>query len=232
MRVSRFNPRNRGFTLIELMIVVAIIGILAAIAIPNFIKFQARSKQSEAKANLKGLFTSQKSYFQEKDRYSALAGAIGFAPERGNRYAYVLAAEAPEGSGAEAQARNEANIAPGTNHQIEVDTFRYVFQPDGTTETIANPTFDVVGGVPNAGEQGLFQGADDGKSHFIHSAVGNIDNDVEGEGGVSYDQWFISSQSAVVEPSDCNAAQEDELNSADGQPYNMNNDVNCEPEAG
>ena len=47
--------RKRGFTLIELMIVVAIIGILAAIAIPNFIKFQAKSKQSEAKTNLKAI---------------------------------------------------------------------------------------------------------------------------------------------------------------------------------
>src|SRR3712207_9241843 len=52
-----FNRKNRGFTLIELMIVVAIIGILAAIAIPNFIRFQARARQSEANTNLKSLFT-------------------------------------------------------------------------------------------------------------------------------------------------------------------------------
>src|SRR6476661_5480990 len=84
------RSNRRGFTLIELMIVVAIIGILAAIAIPNFIRFQARAKQSEAKANLKAVFTAQRAYYQEKDRYMETISDIGFSPERGNRYAYRL----------------------------------------------------------------------------------------------------------------------------------------------
>ena len=78
---------QKGFTLIELMIVVAIIGILAAIAIPNFIKFQARSKQSEAKANLKAVFTAQKAYFQEKHSSYTVTSVLA---ERNNRYAYFL----------------------------------------------------------------------------------------------------------------------------------------------
>ena len=59
---------KKGFTLIELMIVVAIIGILAAIAIPNFLKFQAKSKQSEAKSNLGAIFTGELAYYGEQNR--------------------------------------------------------------------------------------------------------------------------------------------------------------------
>ena len=69
---------DKGFTLIELMIVVAIIGILAAIAIPNFLAYQARAKQSEAKTNLGGIYTSQVGYFGEYSSYTGDFAALGY----------------------------------------------------------------------------------------------------------------------------------------------------------
>ena len=60
---------NKGFTLIELMIVVAIIGILAAVAIPNFRNYQLKSKESEAKVNLAAIGVAQEAYFAEYDAY-------------------------------------------------------------------------------------------------------------------------------------------------------------------
>ena len=61
--------RRKGFTLIELMIVVAIIGILAAIAIPNFLRFQLKAKSSEGKTNLAAIRTAEESYFAEYGAY-------------------------------------------------------------------------------------------------------------------------------------------------------------------
>jgi len=63
--MKRFHKRKGGFTLIELMIVVAIIGILAAIAIPNFLRFQLKAKSSEGKTNLAAIRTSEESYYSE-----------------------------------------------------------------------------------------------------------------------------------------------------------------------
>lgn len=83
---------KKGFTLIELMIVVAIIGILAAIAIPNFLRFQAKSKQSEAKTNLGGIFTAEVAYYGEHNYYGNF-GEIAWAPIGTTaRYRYVSGA--------------------------------------------------------------------------------------------------------------------------------------------
>jgi type IV pilus assembly protein PilA len=79
---------QKGFTLIELMIVVAIIGILAAIAIPNFLRYQAQSRQAEARTNLGGIFVAETSFFGEQSRFSNFA-EIGFAlAGTSNRFTY------------------------------------------------------------------------------------------------------------------------------------------------
>lgn len=88
LRKLRGN-NSKGFTLIELMIVVAIIGILAAIAIPNFLKYQCKARQSEAKTNLGGIRVSQEAYFAEFDRYGSDTTRIGFAPKGSVRYSYT-----------------------------------------------------------------------------------------------------------------------------------------------
>ena len=63
------------------MIVVAIIGILASIAVPNFQKFQRKAKQTEGKGYLSAMFTGEKSFAAEWNTYTASLKGIGFAAE-------------------------------------------------------------------------------------------------------------------------------------------------------
>src|SRR5450755_3908280 len=104
----------RGFTLIELMIVVAIVGLLAALAIPNFIRFQARARQSEARTNLKALFTAERTYYGDGQAYCASLDTVGFTVERGNRYLYTIVPAAVDAS-SQAAATETVAVAPRTD---------------------------------------------------------------------------------------------------------------------
>ena len=77
---TMFN--KKGFTLVELMIVVAIIGILAAIAIPNFISMQLRAKRAELPTNLDGVRTSEKAYHAEWDTFTSAGPSPAATPGR------------------------------------------------------------------------------------------------------------------------------------------------------
>ena len=76
---------KKGFTLVELMVVVAIMGILASIGVPQFQKFQAKARQGEAKSLLGGLYGAQKAYSAESQSFSSCLNGIGFVPEGANR---------------------------------------------------------------------------------------------------------------------------------------------------
>lgn len=75
-----------GFSLVELMVVVAIIGVLAAIAVPAVNKYIAKARQSEAKTNLASLYTSEKAFYAEYTVFDNRFGAVGYSPEGQLRY--------------------------------------------------------------------------------------------------------------------------------------------------
>jgi len=72
-----------------------VMGILAAIAIPNFLKFQARARQSECKANLKAVYTGEQALYAERQVFSTNPTEVGFTPDPGHRYYYFFSEGAP-----------------------------------------------------------------------------------------------------------------------------------------
>ena len=80
MNTIRRNGRRRGFTIIELAITLSILGILAAVAIPIFMRHKANAKSAEVKSNLASIRIAEEAYFSEKGVYYAASAEPPLIP--------------------------------------------------------------------------------------------------------------------------------------------------------
>ncbi|MBL8933213.1 MAG: prepilin-type N-terminal cleavage/methylation domain-containing protein [Archangium sp.] len=228
------TTKKKGFTLIELMIVVAIIGILAAIAIPNFVKFQAKGKQAEANSNLKAIFSAQKANFPTNQGYWSDIGAIGFAPERGNRYYYDLGPAAAsvdmgtQGNCGQFQDRAAALITQTAGDcGVSADVARHGVQfnnamLDALTNALRLPMTFVTESTNAMLTMAGVNGAACPNCDFAALAQSNVDNDM------SADVWWISSQTLETDAvAGCPPAMTVALGNAytSGTPAPINDDV-------
>ncbi len=131
--------KKKGFTLIELMIVVAIIGILAAIAIPNFLKFQAKARQSEAKTNLASIATTEIAYFAEKTEWGEDFDTIGWSSEGDAKYVYALTTDAYGSGSLDTDADDPNTIAGDGDCNNGTSACAGDCQLDGDDPGVSNP---------------------------------------------------------------------------------------------
>ena len=105
MTLPSTRKRFHGFSLMEVMIVVVIIGILTALAYPNLEKYLKRARQTEVKTNLSAIYTAKKIYFTLNQSYADDINKLDFSLVQGDPYTFTM-----EASTSTFKAQAEGNI--------------------------------------------------------------------------------------------------------------------------
>ena len=155
---------------------IGVIGLLALIAVPNFMKFQCKSKQSEAKTNLSGLFTAEKAFYGEYNSYTSDLVALNWYPyagENGPTYLYGFAYGGPD-----------ENI-PGMGSNYDIDRADSLHPDVVSAGSYKTGKMITSSGRPLSSDD-LPEESEVSKDAFIAAAVGNVDGDSD------LDIWTIN----------------------------------------
>lgn len=191
--------RQDGFTLVELMVVVAIIGLLSAVAIPNFKKYQAKAKTSEAKLQLSALYTGMQSWYSDFDNYAGCLNLMGFDPalERPSRY---YAVGFPVGATPAGDALSVTNGAPAacTGAGAANDTSTGALSSSNTTaygagKLTAGAAVMVGAGLIAANVAGILNPT---STTFVAGALGVIDGSKTT--AATADAWSVDQNKRIV----------------------------------
>jgi type IV pilus assembly protein PilA len=188
---------EEGFTLVELMVVVAIIGILSAVAIPNFKRYQAKTKTSEVKLQLSAVYSALTSLQADYDAFATCLEDAGYIPaQAGNYYAIGFNAQAntanqivrdnggtcANGAGVHGGFQFPANKRVGSATAVVGADLGEITIPGTYDTTLTDVTVDNASG-----------------SSFVAGGVGVIDSDAAHNTAALGSQWIINENKSMVE---------------------------------